>query len=229
MESRAFSPVTLARHELEDAWRLRAEQALQKYRAATDEYRRLLREDPSGFLHDQANTLSLARDNESQALLEYSRVLRIFTDLTLHGTIPREDAAFPQRTDFDSVKFISVVDDDESIRDATKTLLKSAGYTVNTFASAEIFLESGALRDTECMVLDVRMPGMDGLELQRRLNASQSGVPIIFLTAHDDARSRRLAMDGGAVDFLCKPFDANALIASIQTAITRRNVSRGAV
>lgn len=67
---------------------------------------------------------------------------------------------------------------------------------------------------------------MDGLELQRRLNALGAGIPIIFLTAHDDARSRRMAMDGGAVDFLCKPFEANSLVTAVQTALTRHAVQR---
>ena len=72
---------------------------------------------------------------------------------------------------------ISVVDDDESIRASTKSLLRSVGYEVETFASADLFLESGALRETECLILDFRMPGMDGLELQRRLNAEDPGCP----------------------------------------------------
>jgi FixJ family two-component response regulator len=121
---------------------------------------------------------------------------------------------------------ISVVDDDESIRDSTKALLRSAGYQVATYASAELFLDSDALAETECIILDVRMPGMDGLELQRRLNALETGIPIIFVTAHDDAMSRRLAIDAGAVDFLSKPFEAKALVATLETALTRHNVHR---
>ena len=115
---------------------------------------------------------------------------------------------------------ISIVDDDESIRDSTKALLRSAGHQVATFESAELFLYSGAVSQTECMILDVRMPGIDGLELQRRLKASNVAVPIIFVTAHDDATSRRSAMEAGAVDFLSKPFQANALISTVQKALS---------
>jgi FixJ family two-component response regulator len=121
---------------------------------------------------------------------------------------------------------ISIVDDDESIRAATKALLRSVGYEVRTFASAELFLKSGALRETECLVLDIRMPGIDGLELQRRLNEAESLVPIIFVTAHDDATKRRAAIEVGAVDFLRKPFDANAFVAAVEEAVKDQ---RGAV
>jgi FixJ family two-component response regulator len=114
---------------------------------------------------------------------------------------------------------ISIVDDDESVRTATKALLRSAGYEVETFASAELFKESGALRETECLVLDVRMPGMSGLELQRRLNEAKSCVPIVFVTAHDDRTHRLKAMEAGAVNFFRKPFDADAFVATIQAAL----------
>src|ERR1700730_14067034 len=117
---------------------------------------------------------------------------------------------------------ISIVDDDESIRRATRALLRSVGYEVETFASAELFLESDALRQTECLVLDVRMPGIDGLELQSRLNEAKSHVPIIFVTAHDDRSHRRTAMDAGAADFFRKPFEANAFVAAIQAALRGR-------
>jgi two-component system response regulator FixJ len=121
---------------------------------------------------------------------------------------------------------ISVVDDDESIRDSTRALLRSAGYLVETFASAELFWDSGAPSETDCIVLDVRMPGMDGLELQRRLNGSRAGVPVVFLTAHDDARNRKTAMDSGAVDFLSKPFEANTLVSAVQAALARQAGNR---
>jgi FixJ family two-component response regulator len=117
---------------------------------------------------------------------------------------------------------ISIVDDDESIRKATRALLRSVGYQVETFASAELFLESEAPRETDCLVLDVRMPGIDGLELQRQLNAAQSHIPIIFVTAHDDSAYRTTAMDAGAVNFFHKPFEANAFVAAIQAALRSR-------
>jgi FixJ family two-component response regulator len=126
-----------------------------------------------------------------------------------------------------SLGAISVVDDDESIRAAIMALLRSIGYEVKTFGSAELFLESGALRETECLVLDVRLPGIDGLELQHRLSQTNSRVPIIFVTAHDDRPRREKAIDSGAVNFFCKPFDANAFIAAIQAALSRgRNPDR---
>jgi FixJ family two-component response regulator len=121
---------------------------------------------------------------------------------------------------------ISVVDDDESIRAATKALLRSIGYEVKTFASAESFLAAGAIRETECLVLDVRMPGIDGLELQRRLNQGRSCVPIVFVTAHDDRVHREKAIAAGAVNFFRKPFDAKAFVAAIQAAVLAGRTDR---
>lgn len=120
---------------------------------------------------------------------------------------------------------ISIVDDDASIRDSTKTLLRSAGYEVEAFGSAELFLESGSLRDTECLILDVRMPGIGGLELQRQLNQADSRVPIIFVTAHNDRMNRLKAMEAGALDFFRKPFDASVLLRAVQMAVMPRKES----
>ena len=118
-----------------------------------------------------------------------------------------------------SLGAISVVDDDESVRTATEALLRSIGYEVKTFASAELFLESGALRETECLVLDVQMPGIDGLELQRELNEAGFRVPIIFITANEEGTHRQRAIEAGAVNFFCKPFDAKAFLAAIQLVL----------
>ena len=221
--NQGFPAPMIARHELEELWNQRLAQALDRYHTATKEYRDLLRQEPDGRAPSRDSPLARAREAESHALMEYSRILRIFTDLTLRGQLPA-DALNENATSV--VSKVSVVDDDESIRDSTRALLRSAGYQVATFESAEKFLDSGSIAGAECIVLDIRMPGMDGLELQRRLNAFGSGVPIIFLTAHDDARSRRLAMDGGAVDFLCKPFEANSLVTAVQTALTRHALQR---
>jgi two-component system response regulator FixJ len=117
------------------------------------------------------------------------------------------------------LNMIAVVDDDESVRTATKSLLTSAGYDVATFASAGSFLKSDAVRETACLVLDLRMPEMDGLELQSQLNAAASTFPIIFISAHADALSRRRAIEAGAVNFFCKPFEAAALLAAIELAL----------
>jgi FixJ family two-component response regulator len=114
---------------------------------------------------------------------------------------------------------ISVVDDDESILDSTRQLLRSAGYKVSTFASAEAFFESASVERSECVLLDLKMPGMDGLEVQRRLIGSGTRVPIIFISAHDDAGTKKRAIQAGAVDFLHKPFEAGGLLATIKTAL----------
>jgi FixJ family two-component response regulator len=114
-----------------------------------------------------------------------------------------------------NVFLISVVDDDESVRESLEGLLKSLGYVVEVFSSAESFLSSDALTKTDCLILDVRMPGMSGPELQRELKNHQPQVPIIFITAHgdEDARSRVLAE--GAVDCLLKPFSEDSLLNAI--------------
>ncbi len=114
---------------------------------------------------------------------------------------------------------ISIVDDDESVREAIKSLLKSVGFKAEAFASAEEFLNSGHLPGTACLILDVRMPGMSGVELQDRLTASQAGVPIIFISAHADEEARARALQSGAVDFLQKPFSDEALLKAIDAAI----------
>ena len=221
MDRPLFATSTFERHELEDIWRARLEQSHQRYQEASKEYRKLLLEEPDGLPPSPDSPLARARQAESEALLEHFRVLRIFTDLTIHGKLPEETLGAEARG-----KMISVIDDDESIRDSTKALLRSAGHQVATFASAELFTDSGASAETECIILDVRMPGMGGLELQRRLNASEAHVPIIFVTAHDDAHSRRTAIEAGAVDFLSKPFEANTLVNAVQTALARNYLRR---
>jgi CheY-like chemotaxis protein len=196
--------------DLEEQWRLQVERAFERYRRATTEYRKLLSVEREGWAPEPDGALAQAREAETHALLEYSTMLR--RDVPTWGRIA------------EGINMITVIDDDESVRDATKTLLRSAGYKVSTFESAETFLESGALADTGCLILDVRMPGMDGLTLQRRLSAQKASVPIIFVTAHDDARSRQQAIEGGAMDFLCKPFEANTLVSAVETALVRRSV-----
>jgi FixJ family two-component response regulator len=91
---------------------------------------------------------------------------------------------------------------------------------VNVFASAEEFLGSDRVRETDCLILDMRMPGMSGLELQRRLVASHPQMPVIFITAHGDEELRSRAMSGGAVDYLLKPFSEEALLTAVQTALS---------
>ena len=117
---------------------------------------------------------------------------------------------------------IAIVDDDESVREATTSLLKSNGLRAETFSSAEEFLKSPLVENTKCLLLDLGMPGMNGLELQRRLAAEGRRIPIIFITAHDNIESRREAMRAGAVDFLPKPFSEEALLNAIRSTLERQ-------
>jgi len=118
-----------------------------------------------------------------------------------------------------NTEVIAVVDDDESVRCAIHGVLNSAGLTARTFASAEDFLRSEQLSETACMILDIRMPGMSGLELQQRLQKTGWSIPIIFITACDDAKTKSQALSGGAVAFLVKPFDNDILIAKARAAL----------
>jgi FixJ family two-component response regulator len=114
---------------------------------------------------------------------------------------------------------ISVVDDDPSVRRALKRLLTSTGFEVMTFASAREFLFSGRHKEPGCLVLDIHLGGMNGFDLQADLAASGSTLPIIFITAHDDPQTRERAMRSGAVAYLRKPFDDEALLEAILAAI----------
>ncbi|MBV8673913.1 MAG: response regulator [Acidobacteriaceae bacterium] len=114
---------------------------------------------------------------------------------------------------------VVIVDDDESILDAVQDLLDSAGLPARAFGSAKEYLESGLCRETGCLIADIRMPCMSGLELQARLKADQCKVPIIFITAHGDARTRLQAMREGAVEFLSKPFDHQVLLTKVRAAL----------
>jgi FixJ family two-component response regulator len=116
-------------------------------------------------------------------------------------------------------KMVAIVDDDDLMRTALQGLLKSAGLLAQSFASAEEFLKSGQQRDTACLITDIRMPGMSGLELQAQLNADHCRIPTIFITAHGDAKMRMQAMRAGAVEFLAKPFDDEALLESVRAAM----------
>jgi FixJ family two-component response regulator len=116
---------------------------------------------------------------------------------------------------------VAVVDDDESYRAALQRLLRSAGVVVRTFASAEGFLSSGQQHETACLIADIRMPGMSGLDLQAKLNADHCPIPTIFISAHGDEKMRLQAMRGGAVKFLAKPFDDALLLDGVRTALKR--------
>jgi FixJ family two-component response regulator len=118
---------------------------------------------------------------------------------------------------------ISIVDDDESIRVATAGLIRSFGFVAQAFASAEEFLQSPELDETSCLISDIQMPGIDGLELQRRLASENRRTPIIFITAFPDARIRERALAGGAVCFLKKPFEGQVLIQCVDRALKQPN------
>jgi FixJ family two-component response regulator len=114
---------------------------------------------------------------------------------------------------------ISIVDDDQVVRESIADLIEALGYAAITFASAEEFLESAQIDGTACLITDLQMPGVDGLELQRRLAATGYTTPIIFITAFPKERARDSALQAGAVAFLVKPFEEASLINSIEAAL----------
>ena len=116
-------------------------------------------------------------------------------------------------------QIVAIIEDDESYRVAVQRLLKSAGFLVHSFDSAEAFLTSGHPHETGCLITDIRMPGMTGLELQAKLNSDHCPIPTIFITAHGDENLRMQVMRAGAVKFLTKPFDAETLLDSVRTAL----------
>jgi FixJ family two-component response regulator len=126
---------------------------------------------------------------------------------------PDEGSEVPKTT-----PVISVVDDDESVREAVRELMKSLGYTAEAFASAEEFLNSRQVLRTSCLIADVQMPGMTGLELYRHLMASGKTIPTILITAYPDDSARERALGDGVVCYLSKPFDENELLTCIRSS-----------
>jgi len=124
---------------------------------------------------------------------------------------------------------ISIVDDDESVRESLEGLLKSVGFRVEAFALATNFLNSTALHVTDCLILDVRMPGMSGPELQTKLIAIQRLIPIIFITAHGDETVRARVLGNGAVDCLLKPFNDDALLNAVNAALREPRAESGSI
>ena len=114
---------------------------------------------------------------------------------------------------------VAIVDDDASMRAAIEDLLGSVGIKAKSFASAEEFLSSGLKDQIGCLISDIRMPGMSGLELQAKLVAEGNQVPIIFITAHGNSRMRTQALNSGAIEFLGKPFDDERLLGSVRAAL----------
>jgi FixJ family two-component response regulator len=126
---------------------------------------------------------------------------------------PLEDSGGHERP------LLSVVDDDESIRESLPGLIKEFGFAARAFSSAEEFLSSGAVAETSCLILDVSMPGMSGPELQQELKRRGDEVPVIFITAQKDERIRARVLEQGAAGFLLKPFSDAALLSAIKTAL----------
>jgi two-component system, LuxR family, response regulator FixJ len=119
-----------------------------------------------------------------------------------------------------AAKSVFIVDDDESVRASLRLLVESAGHRAVTFASAEEFLQSGFMKDADCLILDIRMPGMGGFELQECLATSEPRIPVIFVTGHDRLGMEENAMKLGAIAYLRKPFDGQSLLDAIQRAST---------
>lgn len=121
---------------------------------------------------------------------------------------------------------VAIVDDEESVRRTTKRLIESFGFRAAAFESAESFLNSGHLNDTSCLIVDVQMPGINGLQLQSQLAAADCRIPLIFITGYDNAESRRRAMQAGAVAFLAKPFTDERLLKAIGAALNHEETRR---
>lgn len=117
------------------------------------------------------------------------------------------------------VPLISIVDDDDSLRNSLDNLIRAVGFRTQCFPSTEAFLSSNQARETACLILDVRMPGMNGLDLQRQIVSAKWRIPIIFITSHVDDDTRARALENGAVDFLYKPFREQELLNAIDAAL----------
>lgn len=139
----------------------------------------------------------------------------------MNGAIKNDTAG--EETAANEISRIAIVDDDESVREAIKSLLNSVGLNAEVFASANDFLDSERVEQTGCLILDLSMPGMSGLELQDRLVSSAYKIPIIFITAHtSDSEARNRALQAGALDFLSKPFNEETLLGHVYSALGLR-------
>lgn len=118
---------------------------------------------------------------------------------------------------------VAIVDDDKSVQDALQELLEAEGLSAQCFSSGEEFLESGLQHKAACLIADIRMPGISGLDLHAKLKSQQCTIPTIFITAHGDSKMRMQAMREGAVEFLTKPFDDEVLLETIRAALERQN------
>ena len=116
---------------------------------------------------------------------------------------------------------VAVVDDDRRVRESLESLIESAGFTAQVFSLGQDFLQRGHLTETSCLITDIRMPGMDGLALQRRVRLARPELPIIFITAHHDDELERSALAEGAICFIRKPFDAEELLRATRLALSK--------
>jgi FixJ family two-component response regulator len=130
-------------------------------------------------------------------------------------------------TELSNLPLVAIIDDDESVRATTDSLVRSLGYIVYTFASAEEFLRSNRLDDFSCVIADVQMPGMSGVDLQAHLLTQGSRVPFIFFTAFPDERIRAQALRAGAICYLTKPFDGDSLVRGLQAALNKQDGTGG--
>jgi FixJ family two-component response regulator len=119
----------------------------------------------------------------------------------------------------DKLPLITIVDDDESVRESLPDLIREFGFSANAFSSAEEFLESNSLARTDCLILDIRMPGMSGPELQKELKLLRVEIPIVFITAHMDETDRSRLLEDGAIDCLFKPFSETELLNAVNNAL----------
>ena len=130
-----------------------------------------------------------------------------------------DELEYDQQTLDSKNPLISIIDDDNALRNSLKNLIRSIGWRVECFSSAEAFLRSNPVHETRCLVLDVRMPGMNGLELQHQMGVTNSRIPIIFITAHENDHWRIQALKAGAIAFLYKPFYEEELLDAIDKAL----------
>lgn len=138
-----------------------------------------------------------------------------------HGRPGRFRDGRPEEATVSATPVIAIVDDDPSVRIATESLMRSLGYAACSFASAQEFLRSGRLGETDCLITDVQMPGMGGIELQQHLAATGHAMPVIFITAFPEERVRRQAAEAGAVGFLSKPFEGQSIIDCVEAALSQ--------
>jgi FixJ family two-component response regulator len=117
---------------------------------------------------------------------------------------------------------VSIVDDDDAVRAATQTFVRSLGYKAMTSTSAEDFLQSPELETTDCLIADIHMPGMSGIDLQRELARRRPGLPIVFITAFPEERTREHVLAAGAIGMLSKPYDGDTLVAYIEKALAQK-------